>query len=89
MRVVNDLHRAMGRSGVGAVMGSKNLKAVAIRGPRCHVADPAEFQKVTAEKKAVLTEMPSRARSADLWYSGPHECDQRTGCTTNTEPQRR
>ena len=30
--VVNDLHRAAGRSGVGAVMGSKNLKAVAIRG---------------------------------------------------------
>jgi aldehyde:ferredoxin oxidoreductase len=30
--IVNDLHRAAGRSGVGAVMGSKNLKAVAIRG---------------------------------------------------------
>jgi aldehyde:ferredoxin oxidoreductase len=30
--VVNDLHRAAGRSGVGAVMGSKNLKAVAVRG---------------------------------------------------------
>ena len=28
--VVNDLHRAAGRSGVGAVMGSKNLKAVAV-----------------------------------------------------------
>ena len=32
--VVNDLHRAAGRSGVGAVMGSKNLKAVAIRGTK-------------------------------------------------------
>ncbi|MBX2869291.1 MAG: aldehyde ferredoxin oxidoreductase family protein [Acidiferrobacterales bacterium] len=30
--VVNDLHRAAGRSGVGAVMGSKNLKAIAARG---------------------------------------------------------
>jgi aldehyde:ferredoxin oxidoreductase len=30
--IVNDLHRAAGRSGVGAVMGSKNLKAVAVRG---------------------------------------------------------
>src|SRR5512141_2741157 len=29
--VVNDLHRAAGRSGVGAVMGSKNLKAIAVR----------------------------------------------------------
>ena len=32
--VINDLHRAAGRSGVGAVMGSKNLKAVAIRGTK-------------------------------------------------------
>lgn len=30
--VVNDLHRAAGRSGVGAVMGSKNLKAIAAHG---------------------------------------------------------
>jgi len=30
--VVNDLHRAAGRSGVGAVMGSKNLKAIIARG---------------------------------------------------------
>lgn len=30
--VVNDLHRAAGRSGVGAVMGSKQLKAIAVRG---------------------------------------------------------
>ena len=30
--IVNDLHRAAGRSGVGAVMGSKNLKAIAVQG---------------------------------------------------------
>lgn len=30
--VLNDKHRAAGRSGVGAVMGSKNLKAIAVRG---------------------------------------------------------
>ena len=30
--IMNDKHRAAGRSGVGAVMGSKNLKAVVIRG---------------------------------------------------------
>ena len=30
--IVNDLHRAAGRSGVGTVMGSKNLKAIAVRG---------------------------------------------------------
>ncbi|MCX8518247.1 MAG: aldehyde ferredoxin oxidoreductase, partial [Rhodoferax sp.] len=32
--VVNDLHRAAGRSGVGTVMGSKNLKAIAVRGTK-------------------------------------------------------
>lgn len=30
--VVNDKHRSAGRSGVGAVMGSKNLKAIVVRG---------------------------------------------------------
>lgn len=30
--IVNDKHRAAGRSGVGAVMGSKNLKAIVVRG---------------------------------------------------------
>jgi len=30
--VMNDVYRAAGRSGVGAVMGSKNLKAIVVRG---------------------------------------------------------
>jgi len=42
--VINDKHRAAGRSGVGAVMGSKNLKAVAVRGTRgIPVARPAGY----------------------------------------------
>ncbi|MCK4354621.1 MAG: aldehyde ferredoxin oxidoreductase family protein [Dehalococcoidia bacterium] len=32
--IINDLERAAGRSGVGAVMGSKNLKAIAVRGTK-------------------------------------------------------
>ncbi len=56
--VVNDLHRAAGRSGVGAVMGSKNLKAVAIRGTKglSSIRDFPEFLKVTAEKKQILAD---------------------------------
>ena len=39
--IMNDKHRAAGRSGVGAVMGSKNLKAVVVRGTKDPVlADP-------------------------------------------------
>ena len=30
--IIHDLHSAVGRTGMGAVMGSKNLKAVAVRG---------------------------------------------------------
>lgn len=30
--IINDLNRAAGRTGMGAVMGSKNLKAIAVRG---------------------------------------------------------
>ncbi len=42
--IVNDLDRAPGRSGVGAVMGSKNLKAIAVRGTRgVRIADPEAF----------------------------------------------
>ncbi|MBW2552543.1 MAG: aldehyde ferredoxin oxidoreductase family protein [Deltaproteobacteria bacterium] len=32
--IINDKHRAAARSGVGAVMGSKNLKAIAVRGTK-------------------------------------------------------
>ena len=43
--IMTDKHRAAGRSGVGAVMGSKNLKAVAVRGTGgVTVADPATFR---------------------------------------------
>ncbi|MEW5963607.1 MAG: aldehyde ferredoxin oxidoreductase family protein [Pseudomonadota bacterium] len=53
--IVNDLHRAAGRSGVGAVMGSKNLKAVAVRGTKgVKVKDGAAFLKATAAGKKVL-----------------------------------
>ncbi|MSR14981.1 MAG: aldehyde ferredoxin oxidoreductase [Gammaproteobacteria bacterium] len=42
--IVNDLHRAAGRSGVGTVMGSKNLKAIAVRGTKgVKLHDPAKF----------------------------------------------
>ncbi|MFM8928647.1 MAG: aldehyde ferredoxin oxidoreductase family protein [Betaproteobacteria bacterium] len=56
--VVNDLHRAAGRSGVGAVMGSKNLKAIAVRGTKGvgNIADPKGFMQATFEKKKILAD---------------------------------
>ena len=42
--IMNDKDRAAGRSGVGAVMGSKNLKAVAVRGDKdVPIYDPKAF----------------------------------------------
>ncbi len=58
--IVNDLHRAAGRSGVGAVMGSKNLKAVAVRGTRGvsgeSIRDPKAFMGAVATGKKVLAD---------------------------------
>ena len=56
--VVNDLHRAAGRSGVGAVMDSKNLKAIAVRGTKGvgNIRDPKAFMKAVADTKKVLAE---------------------------------
>ncbi len=58
--VINDLHRAAGRSGVGTVMASKNLKAVAVRGTRGvgNIRDMKAFFKATNEAKAVLSGNP-------------------------------
>jgi aldehyde:ferredoxin oxidoreductase len=56
--VVNDLHRAAGRSGVGAVMGSKNLKAIAVRGTLGvgNIKNPKEFMKASFAAKKVLAD---------------------------------
>jgi aldehyde:ferredoxin oxidoreductase len=57
--IVNDMDRAAGRSGVGAVMGSKNLKAVAIRGTLgVRVNNPAQFIEAVNNGKRVLAENP-------------------------------
>jgi len=48
--IINDKTRAAGRTGMGAVMGSKNLKAIAVRGTRdIIVAKPDEFMEFVKE----------------------------------------
>jgi len=56
--IVNDLHRAAGRSGVGTVMGSKNLKAVAVRGTQGAggIRDAKAFMKAATAAKKVLAD---------------------------------
>ncbi|MCW4011308.1 MAG: aldehyde ferredoxin oxidoreductase family protein [Candidatus Bathyarchaeota archaeon] len=48
--IINEKTRAAGRTGLGAVMGSKNLKAIAVRGTRDIVtAKPEEFMSMVKE----------------------------------------
>jgi aldehyde:ferredoxin oxidoreductase len=48
--VMNDYFHACGRGGLGAVMGSKKLKAIVVKGStKPMIADEVRFQKVRAE----------------------------------------
>jgi aldehyde:ferredoxin oxidoreductase len=53
--IMNDKHRAAGRGGVGAVMGSKNLKAVVIQGTqRVTPNDPEQFDAVVNRTRRLI-----------------------------------
>ena len=57
--IINDKHRAGGRNGVGAVMGSKNLKAIAVKGTGgVRVASPDAMMRSTWAQKNKLKENP-------------------------------
>lgn len=63
--VVNDRGRVAGRTGMGAVMGSKNLKAIAIRGKKgVTVARPDQFRKVCER----LRETIRKSRQFELYH---------------------
>jgi aldehyde:ferredoxin oxidoreductase len=55
--IMNDLHRAAGRCGVGAVMGSKRLKAIVVRGTKkIEIAREKAFQEVAGKQFELLNE---------------------------------
>lgn len=57
--VMNDKHRAAGRSGLGAVMGSKKLKAVVVKGSRSvKVAEPKKFMDVCIDARMKIKNHP-------------------------------
>ncbi len=63
--ITNDRNRQAGRTGMGAVMGSKNLKAVAFRGTKgIKVAQPVEFYKI-AKKLIKVANGPATAKYRD------------------------
>ena len=57
--IINDVDRAAGRGGVGAVMGSKNLKAIAVKGSKkVPLYDEEKTKEVSRAKVQVLREDP-------------------------------
>ncbi len=58
--VMNDRHRAAGRGGPGAVMGSKKLKAFAVRGTgSVPIADAARLKEVNKQIVTAMKTAPS------------------------------
>jgi aldehyde:ferredoxin oxidoreductase len=55
--IMNDRHRAAGRGGVGAVMGSKNLKAIVVHGTKeVPQADPEKLRETFKTATATVKE---------------------------------
>jgi aldehyde:ferredoxin oxidoreductase len=55
--VMNDRYRAAGRSGVGAVMGSKNLKGIVVRGTKkVELAQPEKFKEIVSNMMGKIRE---------------------------------
>ncbi|MBA3063695.1 MAG: aldehyde ferredoxin oxidoreductase family protein [Atribacteria sp.] len=53
--IINDKNRAAGRTGVGAVMGSKNLKAVVVKGTaKIEFQDKEKFMAVVKGKTEII-----------------------------------
>jgi len=74
--ILNDKHRAAARSGVGAVMGSKNLKAVVVRGTRrIPLARPDELKaladQVVEEVKQAVAAGKATLRTYGTAYVPP------------------
>ncbi|WP_291300843.1 aldehyde ferredoxin oxidoreductase N-terminal domain-containing protein [Desulfosporosinus sp. BICA1-9] len=61
--IINTYSAAAGRTGMGAVMGSKNLKAIAVRGTKAiTVAEPEKFAKASWELREKIHNSPSAIR---------------------------
>jgi len=60
--IINDKSRAAGRSGVGAAMGAKNIKAIAVRGTGAvQAADPIRFGELVFDCMKAVNASPTTA----------------------------
>jgi len=69
--IMNDYARATARTGVGAVMGCKNLKAIAVRGTGgVDIADPEGFKKTMEKVNKILRTNESTGTEGGLHVYG-------------------
>lgn len=71
--VINDLKDAAGRGGIGAVMGSKNLKTIAAQGKWSpDVADPAKIRELTKFMNQNYYDLPNFGKAMHDVGTGEH-----------------
>ncbi|MHA1636649.1 MAG: aldehyde ferredoxin oxidoreductase family protein [Candidatus Thorarchaeota archaeon] len=62
--IMTDKHRAAGRGGVGAVMGSKNLKAIVVRGTGTpYVSDPEGLSEAVKRARRLIKKNPVTSKA--------------------------
>ena len=66
----NDLRHFNGRTGMGAVMGSKHLKAVAVRGRQRYLSFASDADALTALGRRLAAEVPTSPQASDLQKRG-------------------
>ncbi|MGI9953396.1 aldehyde ferredoxin oxidoreductase family protein [Moorellaceae bacterium AZ2] len=68
--IIHDYGRAAGRQGVGAVMGSKRLKAVAVKGSKeVPIADKSEHERILSIMRDDVKSMPRVCKSLRTYGS--------------------
>jgi len=78
--VVHTAHRAAGRTGLGAVMGSKKLKAIAVRGTKkAQVAHPEKVKQIIKEVATECVTNKSLVWFSDYGQAGFVDVFQETG----------
>jgi aldehyde:ferredoxin oxidoreductase len=69
--IMNDKHRAAARGGIGAVMGSKNLKAIAVRGTGgITIARPQAFHEAVMNALEQVKASPVASQAFPAFGSG-------------------
>jgi aldehyde:ferredoxin oxidoreductase len=66
--VVNDLNHAAGRAGMGAVMGSKNLRAIAVKGSQ--KVELADSEAVSSLAKWLAEDLKTNRAAVNMSQSG-------------------